>query len=197
MKYIRPVVYFSFIMLSTFNVWGQEVPVNRYPANNCEFYVNGFVNSHGQYLFDWQYITSYISVDAISLVHRQKGQVLQVGMIANGKDVFLGKEIEPAYYAIRIDLKPLKSTGQGGYVPGPEYILKNFYYFMDIKRENGDTERLILKNGEKDFLWPDDYEKYPQIRIGYLGRGDIYALRNDAENASPLFNQKKACEPKK
>ncbi|MEI8346395.1 MAG: hypothetical protein WCG27_02940 [Pseudomonadota bacterium] len=173
-----------------------ERPTNEYDANNCEFYVNGFVNSNGHYLWGWQYITSYIAVDAINLVQKQKGKILKVGILCNGTDIFLGQEIEPAYYSIKVDLKPLVSNGQGGYTPGPEYILKTFRYFMDVQRENGQVDRLWLKNAGKDFNWPQVYDNYPKSYVGMLGRGSVYAIKSDDPNLSPLFNQKKACEKK-
>lgn len=164
-------------------------------ADHCEFYVNGFLDINGYYLFSWHHIKSFISVNEEDLVAKQNGKVLNVGMLANGKTIIMGKKFQPAYYLIETKLLPLENNGTGGYRPGPEFKLKTFAYFLDVQRADGNIDRLWLKNGDEDFRWPDVFDNHAKQTVDEeIGRGSAFALRNDVKDASPIFNQLKACK---
>ncbi len=166
------------------------------PADHCELYVNGFVQATGRYIHSWIWLESYLSVNEKDLVGKQGGEILEVGMLANGKDVFKALRIEPAYYRITTDLLPLDPDGHGGYETGEPYDLKNFSYYVIVKRADGSVDRLWLSNGGKDFQWPEVYEPFEKIRVegAPVGRGEAFALKTDVQKISPLFNQRKACQ---
>jgi hypothetical protein len=156
-----------------------------YDARNCEFYINnlGTENRHyGGAGFDESVFVTYVSVNEHDLVTLQGGSINKVAVLANGHDVWEATKIEPTYYEIRHRLLYATPTEL------EHYELKDFLYFIEVKRADGSLDRLWLKDIDRHFAWPDAYSLYPQ-KTTYNGANyNSYVL-----DPSPLYRQKHSC----
>ncbi len=170
---------------------------SNHKANHCEFFVNGFGAgqwAHNSAFREW--IEAYVSVDARSLVDDQGGRIQNVGMYVKyeglnaategGEALFLGDEIEPAYY--RLEFRTSDNLHTGFEVVAIRRNITQLAFFVDVERQNGAVDRLWLTNGQKDFTMSAIFDGHA-THVKGLGAGAIHYVLED----SPIFQQKHAC----
>lgn len=169
----------------------------EFTANTCEFYVNAF--GRGAFAKASAYrrwYEAWVSVDAASLVASQDGTILNVGMFAawhglnsdspDGAALLLGREVEPAYYALRMNYD---ENLHGASFTAVRREVTQLAFFLDVKRASGSVVRLWLTDGWQDFTPAGIFDGYPTHFLS-LGLGGVSYILGD----SPIYDQKRNCQ---
>lgn len=156
------------------------VPIRNCDVNYCEFYVDGtfgYTFAHAGAYKD--ILNFYFHVNRESLVEGQHGRILNLAAYVREPEgdclVRANHDKLPLGLAVQVPFQ----------VPYSE--VTGFAFFLDIERADGSIDRLWLKNGDRNFTI-GDIRNYT-VRGRSLGAGSEYYVAE----ASPLFNQKKAC----
>lgn len=149
-------------------------------ANNCEFFIEGFAEgswTHSGSSSRW--VEAKLRVDKKSLENHQDGEVLAAGIYSAG--TFFTGTAQGNLYTVGITFEQSPRANEARPV-------KDFAFFVDVKRSNGNVDRLWVKNGNRDFTMNSVFGNFPVYEQS-LGSGTMFWV----QGASPIFNQAKAC----
>lgn len=174
------------------------------PANNCEFFINAFGVNGTQYEYHamgYSFFQAFFSVNTKSLIDEEKGQIRNVGINAHFVEetrndtshtddeqlvsgFFLATPVEN-----RADYYEVDVISRSNYSDVfKERTFFKMQFFVDIQRQNGQIERVILPGSKRYVSMAEIVGSYPLTEPRPETRYVQYI-----EGDSPIFYQKKAC----